>query len=195
MQISLYHGGPRRQVGNRGLTGRQAGPDNRRCGNLFRKLPSPLGTGTPQPGCVCRLCRQRSPRTAGNRGIGMINFKSPKCGEWMSVPQSLSGKTETCPNCANVAIVLDIDQSQWPSKRPPVTGGGAGNQAGLRSVGYVMQAVAGLLLGSSLSQMLFSDTADSSTVLLMLISGGLIAGAGYTIVDYAKTKKIGRAHV
>lgn len=35
----------------------------------------------------------------------MIEFQCPKCGEMMSVPDSLVGQAETCPECGNVAIV------------------------------------------------------------------------------------------
>jgi len=35
----------------------------------------------------------------------MINFHCPKCNDWLSVPDSLIGNKETCPNCQNVCIV------------------------------------------------------------------------------------------
>ena len=35
----------------------------------------------------------------------MMDFKCPKCGEEVSVPDSVCGQTETCPHCGNVTIV------------------------------------------------------------------------------------------
>lgn len=35
----------------------------------------------------------------------MINFRCPKCGDFLSVPESLAGSTEECPGCGNVATV------------------------------------------------------------------------------------------
>ncbi len=35
----------------------------------------------------------------------MIDFNCPKCGELLSVPDSLTGKVETCPTCGNVCVV------------------------------------------------------------------------------------------
>lgn len=34
----------------------------------------------------------------------MINFRCPKCDDWLSVPDSSSGAKETCPSCGNVCI-------------------------------------------------------------------------------------------
>jgi len=39
----------------------------------------------------------------------MIDFDCPKCGEGMSVPDCLAGRSETCPACGNVDVV------PWPS--------------------------------------------------------------------------------
>ena len=35
----------------------------------------------------------------------MINFRCPKCNDWLSVPDSQSGAKETCPTCGNVCLV------------------------------------------------------------------------------------------
>ena len=35
----------------------------------------------------------------------MIDFKCPKCGENMSVPDLLVGQAERCPSCGNAAVV------------------------------------------------------------------------------------------
>lgn len=42
----------------------------------------------------------------------MIDFKCPKCGEEMNVPDSLGGQSETCPSCGNVTIVPMLTKSQ-----------------------------------------------------------------------------------
>ena len=35
----------------------------------------------------------------------MINFQCPKCGEELSVPQSVAGQIEACPGCGNICAV------------------------------------------------------------------------------------------
>ena len=35
----------------------------------------------------------------------MINFRCPKCNDELSVPDSVSGQTETCPSCGNITVV------------------------------------------------------------------------------------------
>ncbi len=35
----------------------------------------------------------------------MINFRCPKCDDWLSVAESSAGAKETCPACGNVCIV------------------------------------------------------------------------------------------
>ena len=55
----------------------------------------------------------------------MIDFKCPRCGEVMSVPESLAGQTESCPSCRSAAVVpvmmverpADWRASQSPPKR------------------------------------------------------------------------------
>ena len=39
------------------------------------------------------------------KGVEVIDFKCPKCGEGLSAPDSLAGQSETCPECGNVATV------------------------------------------------------------------------------------------
>lgn len=38
----------------------------------------------------------------------MINLKCPKCGQYMSVSESLAGHDETCPNCGNVNVIPSV---------------------------------------------------------------------------------------
>ena len=38
----------------------------------------------------------------------MIDFKCPKCGEEMSVPDSLAGQTEACPSCGRDVAVIPV---------------------------------------------------------------------------------------
>lgn len=35
----------------------------------------------------------------------MIHFRCPKCNDQLSVPDSMAGQSETCPNCGNAAVV------------------------------------------------------------------------------------------
>ncbi|MCD6378208.1 MAG: hypothetical protein J7L99_05100 [Planctomycetes bacterium] len=39
------------------------------------------------------------------RSMRMIHIKCPKCGDFLSVPESIAGQTVTCPNCGNVSVV------------------------------------------------------------------------------------------
>ena len=48
----------------------------------------------------------------------MINFKCPKCNDWLSVPESMAGQPETCP-CGNVSTVpTSIVQTQLAEPLP-----------------------------------------------------------------------------
>lgn len=59
----------------------------------------------------------------------MINFRCPKCGNWLSVPMSQAGRSETCPICGNVVIVPALSQSTTPPS-PSAMGPGASRQGG-----------------------------------------------------------------
>lgn len=39
----------------------------------------------------------------------MIHFRCVKCNDVLSAPESLAGKTETCPGCQNVCLVPTVD--------------------------------------------------------------------------------------
>lgn len=49
----------------------------------------------------------------------MINFRCPKCNDWLNVPESLVGDKETCPNCGNVCIVPTPSGSLANQNVPP----------------------------------------------------------------------------
>ena len=46
----------------------------------------------------------------------MINFRCPKCNDYLSVPESLAGSSEKCPNCDNICII----PNPLPSVSEPV---------------------------------------------------------------------------
>ena len=50
----------------------------------------------------------------------MIDFKCPKCGETLSVPDSLGGQAETCPKCGNVAAVPEPQAAPGVVDLPPL---------------------------------------------------------------------------
>lgn len=52
----------------------------------------------------------------------MINFRCPKCNDWLSVAESLAGSRETCPNCGNVCIVTTPPGSTSDNNVPPSIG-------------------------------------------------------------------------
>jgi phage FluMu protein Com len=57
----------------------------------------------------------------------MIHFRCPKCGKLLSVPDYLAGRTETCPQCANVAAVPEPTPAAAgaPGRRVRPSPGGA----------------------------------------------------------------------
>jgi len=48
----------------------------------------------------------------------MIDLYCPKCGEAMSSPDSMAGKSETCPACGNVATVPKAESPGKPAVDP-----------------------------------------------------------------------------
>ena len=56
------------------------------------------------------------------KGLAMIHFKCPKCGDFISVQDSCAGQTATCPGCGNISVAPPAEEvpEQSAAGAPPV---------------------------------------------------------------------------
>lgn len=74
----------------------------------------------------------------------MIKFACPKCGAELSVPESLGGHSETCPNCGIKAFVPRLDERDGPrNPENAATSQTAGPISRFSGVGTMVGAVIG----------------------------------------------------
>ena len=128
----------------------------------------------------------------------MINFRCPKCQDWLSVSISRQGQTETCPSCGNVAVVpihgepgtpdvapgMSLNTSEDAKKppMPPVIRWGLGLYIASSALAFLAGSLTGMSGGIDEEQLAGGTTGGGCFVLLVLaadILGVVMACLGH----------------